>query len=167
MTSYSLKHAGRAAACACLASSLATLAAPASAALGDIVAVRTPTSVASAASGTNTTQTLLGGAVQVTQSVDAGGTRLREYTATASGKVFAYTWQGPSAPNLDTLLGRYADDYQRGTVALHVSGRDGLHAARVDTPSVIVESGGLMRSYVGRAWLPGALPAGMTEGDLR
>ncbi|WP_322071561.1 DUF2844 domain-containing protein [Paraburkholderia bannensis] len=164
MTSYSLKQAGRAAACACLASSLAALAAPASAALGDFVTVRAPVN---AASGTNATQSLLGGAVQVTQSVDAGGTRLREYTATASGKVFAYTWQGPSAPNLDTLLGRYADDYQRGTVALHVSGRDGLHAARVDTPSVIVESGGLMRSYVGRAWLPGALPTGMTEGDLR
>ncbi|WP_027815047.1 DUF2844 domain-containing protein [Paraburkholderia bannensis] len=164
MTTYSLKQAGRAAACACLVSSLATVAGPASAALGDIVAVRTPVN---AASGTNATQTLLGGAVQVTQSVDASGTRLREYSATASGKVFAYTWQGPSAPNLDTLLGRYADDYQCGTIALHVSGRDGLHAARVDTPAVIVESGGLMRSYVGRAWLPGALPAGMTEGDVR
>lgn len=164
MTTYSLKRAGRAAACACLASCLAGLAMPASAALGDIVSVRAPVV---AASDTSAAQTLLGGAVRVTQSVDAGGTRLREYSATASGKVFAYTWQGPSAPNLDTLLGRYVADYQSGAVALHVSGRDGLHAARVDTPSVIVESGGLMRSYVGRAWLPGALPAGVSEGDLR
>lgn len=165
MTICSLKQAGRAAAFACLASALAAVATPACAALGDIVPALT---VVNLASGANTAQYLLGGgAVRVTQSIDDGGTRLREYVATANGKVFAYTWQGPSAPNLDILLGRYADDYQSGAVALHLAGRDGLHAARVDTPSVIVESGGLMRSYVGRAWLPGALPAGVTEGDLR
>jgi hypothetical protein len=33
-------------------------------------------------------------------------------------------------------------------------------------PDVIVESGGQMRSYVGRTWLPGALPAGVTPDDL-
>lgn len=164
MTTSSLKRAGRAAAFACLASFLATVALPARAALGDIVPAH---AAVSAANGANATQYRSGGAVRVTQTVDAFGTRLREYAVTASGQVFAYTWQGPSAPNLDTLLGRYAGDYHGGAVALHLAGRDGLHAARVDTPGVIVESGGLMRSYVGRAWLPAALPAGVTEGDLQ
>ncbi|POR53864.1 uncharacterized protein DUF2844 [Paraburkholderia eburnea] len=164
MTICSLMRAGRVAAFACLASALAATATPARAALGDIATAR-PT--ASAASDSNATHYLPGGAVRVTQTIDAFGTRLREYVATGSGEVFAYTWQGPSAPNLDILLGRYAGEYQSGAVALHLAGRDGLHAARVDTPSVVVESGGLMRSYVGRAWLPSALPAGITEGDLR
>jgi hypothetical protein len=31
---------------------------------------------------------------------------------------------------------------------------------------VVVESGGQMRSYVGRAWLPRALPGGVTPADL-
>jgi hypothetical protein len=33
-------------------------------------------------------------------------------------------------------------------------------------PDVIVESGGQMRSYVGRAWLPDAMPAGVSPNDL-
>jgi hypothetical protein len=165
MTTCSLKQAGRAAAFVCLASAVAAAATPVWAALGDTVPARPAVNLTSAA---NATQYLLdGGAVRVTQSVDEGGTRLREYVGTANGKVFAYTWQGPSAPNLDTLLGHYAADYQSGAVALHVSGHDGLHAARVVTPNLIVESGGLMRSYIGRAWLPGALPAGVSEGDLQ
>jgi hypothetical protein len=174
MTTSSLKQAGRAAALACLTSALASAAMPAFGALGDIgaavasaKAVTAATPVNNASSAGAAQYLLSGGAVRVTQSVNEGGTRLREYVATANGRVFAYTWQGPSAPNLYTLLGRYADDYQSGALALHVAGRDGLHAARVDTQSVIVESGGLMGSYIGRAWLPDALPAGITEGDLR
>ncbi|MBN3810085.1 DUF2844 domain-containing protein, partial [Paraburkholderia sp. Ac-20347] len=50
---------------------------------------------------------------------------------------------------------------------LHAAGGDELHAARVETPSVIVETGGHMRGYVGRAWLPGALPVGITERTLQ
>ncbi|WP_322043195.1 DUF2844 domain-containing protein [Paraburkholderia sp. J67] len=164
MTTCSFMQAGRAAVCACLVSSVAGVSGPAWAALGDIAPAVSPVNAASKA---NAARLLAGGAVQVTQSVDAGGTRLSEYVATASGEIVAYTWQGPSAPDLGALLGRYAADYQSGVVALHTSGRDGLHAARVDTPSVVVESGGLMRSYVGRVWLPAALPAGVTEGDLR
>ncbi|WP_321814552.1 MULTISPECIES: DUF2844 domain-containing protein [unclassified Paraburkholderia] len=144
---------------------LGALSGPAQAALGDIVPTAARVSLATDAA--DATQSLAGGALRVTQCVDAAGTRVSEYVATASGQIVAYTWQGPSAPNLHTLLGRYAADFQNGAVALHVADRDNLHAARVDTPSVIVESGGLMRSYVGRAWLPGALPAGVSEGDLR
>jgi hypothetical protein len=164
MTTCSLIRLGRVTSGACLLSLLAALPGPAQAALGDIVPAAARVNLAASAAAT---QLLAGGALRVTQSVDAAGTRVSEYVATASGQIVAYTWQGPSAPNLETLLGRYAADYQHGAIALHVADRDNLHAARVDTPSVIVESGGLMRSYLGRAWLPGALPAGVTEGDLR
>ena len=154
-------QASRVAANACLLSCLAASAAPAHAALGDTVSSGLPPTPASA------TQTLAGGAARVTSYVDAGGTRFSEYIAASSGEIFAYVWQGPTPPDLDALLGRYAAAWRSGAAALHASGRDGLHAARVDTPTVVVESGGHMRSYIGRAWLPVALPAGVSEGDLR
>jgi hypothetical protein len=161
MTTCSLVQAGRAAAFACVFSCLAAAAAPASAALGDTAPPATLQAPVAAS------QTLAGGAVRVETYSDASGTEYKAYIAASSGQIFAYTWQGPTPPNLDALLGRYAAAWRSGAAALHAAGRDGLHAARVDTPTVVVETGGHMRSYVGRAWLPAALPAGVTEGDLR
>ncbi|WP_213296391.1 DUF2844 domain-containing protein [Paraburkholderia sacchari] len=162
MKTCSRLQAGRAAAFACLISCLAVGAAPAHAALGDTAPPEVPQASAPA-----TTQTLAGGTARVTGYVDAGGTHFNEYIAARSGQIFAYTWQGPTPPDLDALLGRYAVDWHSGAAALHAAGRAGLHAARVDTPTVVVESGGHMRGYIGRAWLPAALPAGVTEGDLQ
>ncbi|HKT98656.1 MAG TPA: DUF2844 domain-containing protein [Paraburkholderia sp.] len=161
MNTCSRLQASRVAAFACLFSCLAAGAAPAHAALGDTASPGTLQTSASAGA------TLAGGAARVTSYVDTGGTHFNEYIATRSGEIFAYVWQGPTPPDLDALLGRYAAAWRSGAAALHASGRDGLHAARVDTPTVVVESGGHMRSYVGRAWLPAALPAGVAEGDLR
>ncbi|MDR3096933.1 MAG: DUF2844 domain-containing protein [Paraburkholderia sp.] len=162
MKTCSRLQAGRATAFACLFACLAAGTAPARAALGDTAPPAAPHAPALAAA-----QTLAGGAARVTSYVDAGGTHFNEYIATRDDKIFAYTWQGPTPPDLAALLGRYAADWRSGAAALHATERDGLHAARVDTPTVVVESGGHMRSYVGRAWLPAALPAGVTEGDLR
>lgn len=161
MTTCSRLQASRVAAFACLFSCLAASAAPAHAALGDTASPATLEAPASAG------ETLAGGAARVTSYVDAGGTHFNEYIATASGEIFAYAWQGPTPPDLDVLLGRYAAAWRSGAAALHATGRDGLHAACVNTPTVVVESGGHMRGYVGRAWLPTALPSGVTEGDLR
>lgn len=151
----------RATALACAFLCLAAYAAPACAALGDTA----PHAILNAPAPAS--ETLASGAARVTSYVDAGGTRFNEYIATGSGEIFAYVWQGPTPPDLDALLGRYAAAWRSGAAALHAAGRDGLHAARVDTPTVIVESSGHMRSYIGRAWLPAALPAGVAEGDLR
>jgi hypothetical protein len=68
-------------------------------------------------------------------------------------------------PDLPELLGAYDASYLTGEAAALATERD-LHDARVVQPDVIVESGGQMRSYVGRAWLPDALPAGVTPDDL-
>lgn len=104
-------------------------------------------------------------AFQVRSSVDAGGTTINEYS-TSNGRIFAYTWQGPTMPDLAQLLGPYAQRYRdNATAQLNALGN--LHASRVEQPDVIVESGGLMRSYAGRAWLPAALPPGFSPSDLR
>lgn len=104
----------------------------------------------------------LNGALRVRTLTDAGNTTINEY-ATSTGRVIAYTWQGPTMPDLHSLLGKHADSYRTGAAAA-----DGnLHASRVVRSDVIVESGGPMRGYVGRAWLPDALPSGVTADDLR
>jgi hypothetical protein len=109
-------------------------------------------------------QTLLNGALRLRTLTDAGNTTINEY-ATNTGQIIAYTWQGPTMPDLRTLLGRYAGSYLTGAAALAPDGN--LHASRVARPDVIVESGGPMRGYAGRAWLPAALPPGVTASDFR
>ncbi|ANB73303.1 hypothetical protein AYM40_13740 [Paraburkholderia phytofirmans OLGA172] len=109
-------------------------------------------------------QTLLNGALRLRTLTDAGNTTINEY-ATNTGQIIAYTWQGPTMPDLRALLGPYADSYRTGAAASAPDGN--LHASRVVRPDVIVESGGPMRGYAGRAWLPAALPPGVTTGDFR
>ena len=139
---------------------LAGLSAPlagAEAALGDTMSATPGATPVPLASGT----------AYVLRHVDAGGTTINEYVATTSGIVFAYAWQGPAMPGLPALLGTHEASYRSGAAARLAAPRRGLHTARVEQPDVVVETSGRMRSYVGRAWLPDALPAGVTEGDLR
>jgi len=117
-----------------------------------------------ATSGASAPHTVLNGALRVRTMTDAGNTTLNEY-ATSTGQIIAYTWQGPTMPDLHALLGKYAGSYQAGAAAASTTGN--LHASRIARPDVIVESGGPMRGYVGRAWLPAALPAGVTADDLQ
>jgi hypothetical protein len=100
-------------------------------------------------------------ALSVTTAVDDGGTTIREY-ATASGQIVAYTWSGPTMPDLHKLLGARFEPFQSGAAASL-----NRHAGRVEQGDFVVESGGQMRGYIGRAWLPGALPAGVPIDDLR
>lgn len=109
-------------------------------------------------------RTLLNGALRVRTLTDAGNTTINEY-ATSTGQIIAYAWQGPTMPDLRALLGKYADSYRAGVAASAADGN--LHVSRVARPDVIVESGGPMRGYVGRAWLPAALPAGVTADDFQ
>jgi hypothetical protein len=141
---------------ACL-SPLLWLAPGAHAALGD-----TASPIAGAS-----TRTLAGGAARVVSYVDAGGTTIDVYVASANSAIFAYAWHGPTMPNLRVLLGAYDASYRSGAAAVLAARPGNLHALRVDRPDVVVETGGKMRSYIGRAWLPAALPAGVGEGDLR
>ncbi|MFM0337631.1 DUF2844 domain-containing protein [Paraburkholderia fungorum] len=109
-------------------------------------------------------QILLNGALRMRMRVDAGNTTITEY-ATSTGEIIAYTWQGPTMPDMNALLGKYAASYRAGAAASPATGN--LHASRVVRPDVIVESGGPMRGYAGRAWLPAAVPSGVTSADFR
>ncbi|MEM5457204.1 DUF2844 domain-containing protein [Paraburkholderia phytofirmans] len=107
---------------------------------------------------------MLNGALRMRTLTDAGNTTINEY-ATNTGEIIAYAWQGPTMPDLRALLGKYAASYRAGAAAAPADGN--LHVSRVARPDVIVESGGPMRGYVGRTWLPAALPPGVTADDFQ
>ena len=84
---------------------------------------------------------------------------VREYVS-PSGLVFGVAWHGLTMPNLQQLLGTYFAEFQqvRGTSAagsLQTSQRGPIV---VRTDKLVVESGGHMRSFHGRAFAPGLFP---------
>ncbi len=86
------------------------------------------------------------------------GVTVRQYVSPA-GTVFAVAWEGPVLPDLEVLLATYFPIY-----------RDALQqrrrSVRIDSPALFLESGGMMRAYVGRAYIPAQIPAGMTAVDI-
>jgi hypothetical protein len=98
--------------------------------------------------------------VQDIQSAD--GVAVREFV-TADGKVFAVTWSGPVMPDLEQLLGAYFSPYHE-----ELQGRGRARGpVRVERSDLVVESGGHMRAFRGRAYVPQLLPAGVAIDEIR
>ncbi len=96
--------------------------------------------------------------------IAADGMRVRQYL-NRDGVVFALSWAGPVLPNLQRLLGTHFEAY---TAALAALNRPGLHrSVRVALPGLVVESGGHLRAYAGRAYLPALIPDGVSAAELR
>jgi len=92
----------------------------------------------------------------------AGGALVREYVS-PSGVVFGVSWGGPTMPNLRQLLGAHFDIF----VSSPNRQRGGHGHLVVHEGSLVVESGGHMRSFHGRAYLSDALPTGVTVDDIQ
>lgn len=120
-----------------------------------LAAVRAASASASAASPSMA-------AVKVTESTLDSGTVVREYAAT-DGVVFALTWQGKTIPDLRTLLGKH---FSALTAESARKPRAGRAQVKVEGDDIVIVSGGHMRAYAGRAWIPSALPAGFTPANL-
>ncbi len=90
------------------------------------------------------------------------GTLLREYVA-PGGIVFAVAWNGPGLPNLSQALGGYFSVYT-DAVKAQPARRSRLE---IRQPGFVMHSGGHMRAFSGRAYLPQALPAGVTAEEIR
>jgi hypothetical protein len=89
------------------------------------------------------------------------GTILREF-ATEGGTVFAVAWSGPMMPNLRQALGHYFDAY----VAAAQATQGGRHHFQMKQGDLVIQSGGHMRRFSGRAYLPQAVPAGVSVDEL-
>ncbi|HTM36506.1 MAG TPA: DUF2844 domain-containing protein [Terriglobales bacterium] len=94
----------------------------------------------------------------------AAGVVVREY-ASASGRIFAVAWQGPTLPDMKQLLGSYFEEFQS---AAQAQTRPGGHSPLiVQHPGLVVELGGHMRSFVGRAYLSDQMPSEVSNEEIR
>jgi hypothetical protein len=92
------------------------------------------------------------------------GMAVREYVSPA-GKVFAIAWHGPAMPDLKQLLGSHFQEYQQALQALGQRARRG--PVLVQLSNLVVQLGGHMRDFMGRAYLPDELPSGVRAEEIR
>jgi hypothetical protein len=90
------------------------------------------------------------------------GTTVREYVS-PTGVVFGVAWQGPTMPDLRQVLGGYFDQYVGAVTARRTRGGPVL----IQLPGLVVQSGGHMRAFAGKAYVPGSLPQGVSAEDIR
>jgi hypothetical protein len=108
--------------------------------------------------GARTNQTVQTAATVYTLSLP-NGLLVRQYVD-AAGLVFAVGWEGPVLPDFERLLGPYFPVYS-------VAVRQQKRGVSIQTPELVIESGGMMRSFSGRALLPARLPAAIAAQDIR
>jgi len=89
------------------------------------------------------------------------GTVVREYVSPA-GIVFGIAWQGPSMPDLRQVLGAYFDRYVEAAAKRSARG-----PVAIEQPGLVMQSGGHMRAFIGRAYIPEALPPGVAADAIR
>jgi len=85
------------------------------------------------------------------------GSVVNEFVSPA-GTVFGVSWQGHSLPNLPQLLGSYMTNLQQGE-RIRVIPRRGV---TIQGDNFVFTSFGRMRSFNGRAYVPGLVPANLT-----
>lgn len=95
----------------------------------------------------------------------ASGTVVREYVS-PEGKVFAIGWQGSRVPDLRQLLGSYFEQY-RAALQAQSSARVERRPVAIEQPGLVVEVGGHIRGFSGRAYVPGMLPSGVRAEEIR
>jgi hypothetical protein len=95
----------------------------------------------------------------------SSGTTVREYVS-SSGRVFAVAWQGPSIPDLRQVLGTYFTPYAQAAQAAQKK-RAGHGPLLIQEPNLVAEVSGHPRAFVGRAYLPQLVPAGIHPDAIR
>ncbi|MEQ5840276.1 DUF2844 domain-containing protein [Paraburkholderia acidicola] len=133
---------------------------------GSTVSTRVMHSTSSAASAASSSASSTAAASYTVRETTLGsGTVVREYLSQA-GTVFGIAWSGPQMPDLDSLLGTYFPQYVDGLTAARAA-RGGRGPASVQSDTLVVQSGGHMGAFAGNAWLPQALPAGVSGSDIQ
>jgi hypothetical protein len=92
-----------------------------------------------------------------------GGTVVSEYVS-SSGRVFAVAWHGPFFPEMQQILGSY---FQQYSTALQEKKPYGHRPLNLQQPGLVVQTGGHMRAYFGRAYIPEMLPAGLKIDEIK
>lgn len=96
------------------------------------------------------------------------GTVVNEYLS-PSGAVFAVTWQGPFMPDMQQILGSYFQQYS-AALSSQASSKPrlyGRHPLDIRQPGLVVQTGGHMRAYWGRVYVPALTPQGVSAEQLQ
>jgi len=104
-------------------------------------------------------------AFTVHQINSSANTVVKEYVS-PDGKVFAITWHSQFIPNMQQLLGIYYQQFADAAAAQR-EGHFGRRALNIQQPGLVIQNGGHMRSYFGRAYVPAMVPQGVTTGDIQ
>jgi uncharacterized protein DUF2844 len=95
----------------------------------------------------------------------ATGEVVREYVSSA-GTVFAVAWHGPWLPDMRQVLGSYFEQYTQAAKAQSGT-RMGRRPLVIEQPGLVVESGGHLRAFSGKAYVPDMLPTGVRAEDIQ
>jgi hypothetical protein len=93
------------------------------------------------------------------------GITVREYVS-ASGRVFGVAWQGPWPPDMRQVLSSYFETYRQASQT-QANSHTGRKPLVVRQPEIVLESGGHMRSFIGRAYVPALLPPGVSAESIQ
>ena len=86
------------------------------------------------------------------------GTAFQEYVS-SNGIIFAVSWSGPSLPNIQTILGKYYDQY----LSAAQQSRGSIY---MSNDSLVIQSTGMMGAFQGFAFLPKQAPTSFTVNNL-
>lgn len=89
------------------------------------------------------------------------GTTVREFVS-PEGKVFGVAWQGQSLPNFQQVLGSYYDQFIQNAPRQRKHG-----PVTIQTPGLVLQSGGHMRALTGRAYVPEMVPSSVKVDEIR
>ncbi len=98
----------------------------------------------------------------VHQIVTPTTTVVKEYVS-ATGLVFAVSWQGPLLPDLRQTLGSYFDEFQKAARPTQVGHRH----LDIEHSDLVVHSSGRMRAFYGVAYVPSLLPPNFSLQDVK
>jgi len=104
------------------------------------------------------------GSYSVYELQTGGGSVIREYVSSA-GTVFGVAWQGPNLPNMRQILGSFYGQFEQIASQRRQAHQRGPLV--IEEPGLVVYSGGHMRAYIGKAFVPGLVPAGVRTEDIR
>ncbi len=90
------------------------------------------------------------------------GDLVREYVS-PEGKVFGVAWQGSFRPDFQQLLGTYFQAFAEAGK----THRRGAGPLVIEQPGMVLYSGGHMRAFFGKAYVPDMLPKGVTADAIR
>jgi len=90
------------------------------------------------------------------------GTKVREFVS-PSGTVFGVAWSGPFKPDMRQVLGPYFDQYVQAIQSKRPRGG----AVVIQQPGLVVESGGHVRAFSGRAYLPQMTPSNVDPSGIK